>query len=122
MKRILSNMLTSKPDINTIKEQKWALNTVMIIGGFLIGAGVADCFMSINQLDIDQLARGLTIFSAGVTICVLVDNTKAQKATKKIHQETQLQLNNIEKQLEAICQSQQVTEKEVQEIRNGLPK
>ncbi|RCX18608.1 hypothetical protein DFP94_106142 [Fontibacillus phaseoli] len=122
MKRILSNMLTSKPDISTIKEQKWVLNTVMIIGGFLIGAGVADCVISIKQLDVDQLARGLTIFSAGVTICVLVDNTKAQRATKKIHQETQLQLNNIEKQLEAIQQSQQATEREVQEIRNAVNK
>ncbi len=122
MKRILSKMLTSKADISTIKEQKWVLNTVMIIGGFLVGAGVADCVMSINELDIDQLARGLTIFSAGLTVVVLVDNTKAQKATEKIQQQTQLQLKNIEKQLEAICRSQQLTEMEVQEIRSCLPK
>lgn len=117
MKRILSKMLNTKPDISTIKEHKWVLNTVMIIGGILIGAGVADCVRSFNEVNLDQLARGLTIFSAGVTICVLVDNTKAQKATNKIHQETQLQLKNVEKQLEAILHSQQLTEQQIQEIK-----
>ncbi|GIP52575.1 MULTISPECIES: hypothetical protein [Paenibacillus] len=117
MKRILSKVVNTKPDISTIKEHKWVLNTVMIIGGILIGAGVADCLMSLNQLNVDQLARGLTIFSAGVTICVLVDNTKAQKATNKTHQETQIQLKNVEKQLEAILHSQQLTEQQIQEIK-----
>ncbi|WP_435923435.1 hypothetical protein [Paenibacillus sp. DYY-L-2] len=117
MKRMFSKWMSSKPNVNRLTEQKWALNTVMIIGGFLVGAGVADCLMSLDHLDVDQLARGLTIFSAGVTICVLVDNTKAQKETKKIHLETQLQLKNIEEKLEAIYQSQQVTEREVREMR-----
>lgn len=120
MKRMFSKWLSSKPNVGRLTEQKWVLNTVMIIGGFLVGAGVADCLMSLNQLDLDQLARGLTIFSAGVTICVLVDNTKAQKATKKIYLETQLQLKNIEEKLEAIYQSQQVTEKEVREMRGVI--
>lgn len=122
MRRRLSNWISSKSDMNTLTEQKWVLNTVMIIGGILIGAGVADCLMSLNQLNVDQLARGLTIFSAGVTICVLVDNTKAQKAAQKTHLETQLQLKTIEKQLEAIYHAQQLTEKEVQEIRSDFRK
>lgn len=122
MRRKLSNWISSKSDMNTLTEQKWVLNTVMIIGGILIGAGVADCLLSLNQLNVDQLARGLTIFSAGVTICVLVDNTKAQKAAQKTHLETQLQLKTIEKQLEAIYHAQQLTEKEVQEIRSDFRK
>lgn len=122
MRRRLSNWISGKSDMNTLTEKKWVLNTVMIIGGILIGAGVADCLMSLNQLNVDQLARGLTIFSAGVTICVLVDNTKAQKAAQKTHLETQLQLKNIEKQLEAIYHAQQLTEKEVQEIRSDFRK
>lgn len=122
MRRKLSNWISGKSDMNTLTEKKWVLNTVMIIGGILIGAGVADCLMSLNQLNVDQLARGLTIFSAGVTICVLVDNTKAQKAAQKTHLETQLQLKTIEKQLEAIYHAQQLTEKEVQEIRSDFRK
>ncbi len=77
MKRLLPQMKNNHSDLSTFKEHKWILNTIMVIGGAFIGAGVADCLMAINQLDLDQIARGLTVFSAGLTVVVLVDNTTA---------------------------------------------
>lgn len=101
---------------------KWKWNVIVTIGGILIGAGFADCLFSLNQLDINQLARGLTIFSAGLTILVVMDNNKTQKDTKKIQEETQLRLERVEDQLNAIHQSQQITEKQLQEIKTLLHK
>jgi hypothetical protein len=58
--------------------------------------------LAVNHLNVDQLARGLTIFSAGLTIIVLVINTKSQRAAEQVQLETQLQLKRIEQQLEEI--------------------
>jgi len=101
MKRNLSNWFRPT-DQRTFTQQKWLLNTVMIIGGFLVGSGVADSLLAVNHLNVDQLARGLTIFSAGLTIIVLVINTKSQRAAEQVQLETQLQLKRIEQQLEEI--------------------
>lgn len=120
MKRLLPQMKNNHSDLSTFKEHKWILNTIMVIGGAFIGAGVADCLMAINQLDLDQIARGLTVFSAGLTVVVLVDNTKTQKAAENIQLETQLQLRNIERQLEALSHAQQVTAEQLQEMKNCL--
>lgn len=102
MKRTLSKWFSRTTYPSTFTHQKWFLNTVMIIGGFLIGAGVADGLLAVKQLSVDQLARGLTIFSAGLTVVVLVINTKSQRAAEQTQQETQLQLKRIEQQLQEI--------------------
>lgn len=107
---------------SNLNKHKWILTGIMVLGGVLIGAGVADCIIAINPLNLDQAARGLTIFSAGLTIVVLVDNTKTQKVTEKIHQETLLRLKNAEEQLEAIYNYQQLTEKQLNEIKKLLQK
>ena len=101
---------------------KWKWNGIATIGGILIGAGLADCLFSLNKLDLNQLARGLTIFSAGLTILVVMDNNKTQKDTQIIQQETQLRLERVEDQLNAIYQSQQITENQLQEIKTLLHK
>lgn len=120
MKRLLPQMKNNHSDLSKFKEHKWILNTVMVIGGAFIGAGVADCLMAINQLDLDQIARGLTVFSAGLTVVVLVDNTKTQKAAENTQLQTQLQLKNIERQLEALSHAQLVTAEQLQEMKNCL--
>lgn len=120
MKQILKETAGKNKNPNSLKGSWWVLNLVMTVGGILMGTGVADCVLAMNHLDLDQAARGLTIFSAGLTIAVLVDNTKTQKATEQIQQETHLQLKAIEKHLEALCNSQQLTEQQLQEIKNHI--
>lgn len=53
---------------HNIIPDKWKWTGIVTIGGILIGAGLADCLFAMNQLDLNQIARGLTIFSAGLTI------------------------------------------------------
>lgn len=101
---------------------KWKWNGIVTIGGILIGAGLADCVLALDQLDINQIARGLTIFSAGLTILVVMDNSKTQKETEAIQKETQLRLKIVEDQLQAIQKSQQITEKQLLEIKQLLRK
>ena len=103
-------------------QEKWKWNGIVTIGGLLIGAGFADCLFAINQLDLNQIARGLTIFSAGLTILVVIDNSKTQKDTEKIQKETQLRLEKVEDKLDAIHQFQQMTEKQLHEIKELLHK
>ncbi|TCZ75468.1 hypothetical protein E0485_17205 [Paenibacillus albiflavus] len=81
---------------------KWKWNGIVTIGGILIGAGIADCIFALNQLDLNQLARGLTISSAGLTILVIMDNTKTQRETEKIQKENQHRLERVEEQLNEI--------------------
>src|SRR5690606_28962003 len=107
---------------NSLKKHKWILKGIMVLGGVLVGAGVADCLLAIHPVNLDQAARGLTIFSAGLTIVVVVDNTKTQKVTEQVHQETLLRLKNAEEQLEAIYHSQQHTEEQLNEIKKLLQK
>ncbi|MEF2246719.1 MULTISPECIES: hypothetical protein [unclassified Paenibacillus] len=104
-----------KQTLNKIPE-KWKWNGILTIGGLLIGAGFADCLFAINQLDLNQIARGLTIFSAGLTILVVIDNSKTQKDSEKVQKATQLRLEKVEDKLNAILQSQQMSEKQFQEI------
>jgi len=104
-----------KQTLNKILE-KWKWNGIVTIGGLLIGAGCADCLFAINQLDLNQIARGLTIFSAGLTILVVIDNSKTQKDTEKVQKATQLRLEKVEDKLAVILQSQQMSEKQFQEI------
>lgn len=107
---------------HNIIPDKWKWTGIVTIGGILIGAGLADCLFAMNQLDLNQIARGLTIFSAGLTILVIMDNSKTQKNTEKIQQEAQLRLEKVEEQLNAIYQSQQMTEEQVREIKGLLKK
>ncbi|EPY08720.1 hypothetical protein AZ66_06210 [Paenibacillus sp. E194] len=102
--------------------EKWRWNGIVTIGGILVGAGIADCIYSLNRLDLNQLARGLTIFSAGLTILVVMDNTKTQRATEKIQIENELRLQRVEEQLNAIHQSQHMTEQQLHEIKALLNK
>ncbi|NWL86064.1 MULTISPECIES: hypothetical protein [unclassified Paenibacillus] len=102
--------------------EKWKSTGIVTIGGILIGAGLADCLFAMNQLDLNQIARGLTVFSAGLTILVIMDNSKTQKNTEKIQQEAQVQLEKVAEQLQAIHQSQQITEEQVREIKELLNK
>lgn len=99
---------------------KWKWNGIVTIGGILVGAGIADCLLAINQADLNQIARGLTIFSAGLTILVIVDNSKTQKNTENMQKETQLRLDKIEDKLNAIHQSQQLTDKQLHELKELL--
>lgn len=101
---------------------KWKRNGIVTIGGILIGAGLADCLFAMDQLDLNQIARGLTIFGAGLTILVIMDNSKTQKNTEKVQKETQLQLEKIEEKLNTMHQSQQMTEEQLQEIKELLKK
>ncbi|WP_054954828.1 hypothetical protein [Paenibacillus dakarensis] len=96
---------------------KWKRTGIVTIGGLLIGAGFADCLIAMNQPDLDQIARGLTVLSAGLTILVIMDNSKTQMETDKIQKETQLQLKKIEDKLDAIQQSQQITNAQFLEIK-----
>jgi len=108
--------------ITNLISDKWKWSGISAIGGLLIGAGLADCLFSVNQLDLNQLARGLTIFSAGLTILVVMDNTKTQKKTEHIQNETKLRLEKVEDQLNAIQRSQQMNEKQLHEIKKLLRK
>ncbi|WP_019638869.1 hypothetical protein [Paenibacillus fonticola] len=101
---------------------KWKRNGIVTIGGILIGAGLADCLFAMDQLDLNQIARGLTIFGAGLTILVIMDNSKTQKNTEKVQKETQLRLKKVEEKLNTIHQSQQMTEEQLQEIKELLKK
>lgn len=105
-----------------IVPDKWKWNGIVTFGGILIGAGLADCIFAINQLDLNQIARGLTIFSAGLTILVVIDNSKTQKDTEIIQKETKLRLEEVEVKLNEIHQSQQITEKQLHEIKELLIK
>ena len=99
---------------------KWKWTGILAIGGLLIGAGFADCLFGIKQLDLNQIARGLTIFSAGLTILVVMDNSKTQKNAEHIQKETQLRLDKLEDKLHAIHQSQHITETQLHEIKELL--
>lgn len=110
-----------KQALNIIPD-KWKRNGIVTIGGILLGAGLADCLFAMNQLDLNQTARGLTIFSAGLTILVIMDNSKTQKNTEKIQKETQFRLEKVEEKLNTIHQSQQMTEEQLHEIKEFLKK
>ncbi|MGG4553834.1 hypothetical protein [Paenibacillus humicus] len=99
---------------------KWKRNGIVTIGGILIGAGLADSLIALNQLDLNQIARGLTIFGAGLTILVIMDNSKTQKNTEKIQKETQLRLEKVEEMLNTMHQSQQMTKEQLHEIKELL--
>lgn len=88
---------------------KWKWTIINLIGGLLIGAGVADCIIATNGFDLDQIARGLTIFSAGVTILVVLDSAKTQKETEMKQKEVQEKLERIEKLLIEMKKSQKTT-------------
>jgi len=98
----------------------WKWNVIVTIGGVLIGVGLADCVSAINKSDLNQIARGLTIFSAGVTILVVMDSTKTQKQTEKVHQDTQLRLEKVEEQMNELMHAQQLTQKQLSEIKELL--
>jgi len=99
---------------------KWKWNGVFIIGGLLIGAGVADCIISIKKMDLNQIARGLTIFSAGLTILVVMDSSKTQKKAELVQQETQARLKKIEQQLHVIAEAQKMTHTQFADIKKLL--
>ncbi|MGG4340531.1 hypothetical protein [Paenibacillus lautus] len=105
-----------KQPLNIIPEQ-WKRTGIVTIGGLLIGAGFADCLIAMNSIDLNQIARGLTIFSAGLTILVVMDNSKTQKQTEKLQKETQLRMERIEDKLNALHQSQQITNSQFLEIK-----
>ena len=102
----------------TVTQHKWLLNIVMLIGGVLVGIGVTDCIMALNQMNLDQGARGLTIFSAGVTILVLIDNTKTQQVTEQTQQETLQQLRKVEALLLTLSPTEQPAEKLPRQDKN----
>ncbi len=111
----------------TIKmnKEKWKQNGIFTIGGILIGAGLADCLFSLKHSDLNQLARGLTIFSAGLTILVVLDNSKTQKKTEKVQKETLLRIKKVEHYLDQMQQkqqTQQTIEKQLYEIKELLQK
>ncbi|RJE83871.1 hypothetical protein D3P07_23960 [Paenibacillus sp. 1011MAR3C5] len=101
---------------------KWKWNGIVTIGGILMGAGLSDCLFALNELDLNQIARGLTIASAGLTILVVMDNSKTQKEAEHIQKDTQLRLEQVEKKLTAIEQSQHMTESQLREIKELLLK
>lgn len=96
-----------KQPLNIISSQ-WKSTGIFMIGGLLIGAGLADCVIAMKSLDLNQIARGLTIFSAGLTIIVVMDNSKTQKQAEKLQNETQLRMDRIEDKLNTIHQFQQI--------------
>lgn len=106
----------------SLLSEKWKWNIIATIGGILLGAGLADCLFALNELDLNQIARGLTIFSAGLTILVVMDNTKTQKISEGIQQENQQRLQSMEIQLQEIQRSQQQTEKQLLELKELLSK
>jgi len=106
----------------SLLSEKWKWNIIATIGGVLLGAGLADCLFALNELDLNQIARGLTIFSAGLTILVVMDNTKTQKISEGIQQENQQRLQSMEIQLQEIQRSQQQTEKQLLELKELLSK
>ncbi|MFC6333223.1 hypothetical protein ACFP56_11360 [Paenibacillus septentrionalis] len=106
----------------SLLSEKWKWNIIATIGGVLLGAGLADCLFALNELDLNQIARGLTIFSAGLTILVVMDNTKTQKISEGIQQENQQRLQSMEIQLQDIQRSQQQTEKQLLELKELLSK
>lgn len=108
-----------KQKLNIVPD-KWKRTGIVTIGGILIGAGLADCIIAMNQPDLNQIARGLTIFSAGLTILVIMDNSKTQKNTERIQKETQHRLETVENKLNEIHQSQQMTEEQLHEIKELL--
>lgn len=108
-----------KQPLNIILD-RWKRTGIVTIGGLLIGAGIADCLIALKQPDLNQIARGLTVFSAGLTILVIMDNSKTQKKTEKIQEETQLYLKKIEDKLDAIHQSQHITNTQYLEIKELL--
>jgi hypothetical protein len=108
-------------NLNTFYE-KWKRNGILAIGGILIGAGIADCLFAINQMELNQIARGLTIFSAGLTILVVMDNSKTQKETENVQKSTLLQLEKVTSALNELQQSQKINENQVQEIKKLLNK
>ena len=101
---------------------KWKWNGIMLIGGLLIGAGVTDCIFATNTLDLNQIARGLTIFSAGLTIIVVLDSNKTQKETEIKQKETQLKLSKLEELLLKIQQTQKISAAQHEEIIKILHK
>lgn len=101
----------------SIIPEKWKRTGIVTIGGLLIGAGVADSLIAMNTTDLNQIARGLTIFSAGLTILVIMDNSKTQKETEKLQKETQLRMERIEDKLNTLQQSQQITNSQFLEIK-----
>lgn len=105
-----------KQPLSIIPEQ-WKRTAIVTIGGLLLGAGFADCVIAMNSLDLNQIARGLTIFSAGLTILVIMDNSKTQKQTEKLQKEMQLRMERIEDKLNAIHLSQQITNTQFLEIK-----
>ncbi|WP_433938042.1 hypothetical protein [Paenibacillus lautus] len=105
-----------KQSLSIIPEQ-WKRTGIVTIGGLLIGAGFADCLIALSSIDLNQIARGLTIFSAGLTILVVMDNSKTQKQTEKLQKETQLRMERIEDKLTALHQSQQLTNTQFLEIK-----
>lgn len=110
-----------KPTTSMISS-KWKWNGIVAIGGVLIGAGVADSLFAINQLDLNQIARGLTIFSAGLTILVVMDNSKTQKESELVQKETQARLEKVENMLNTIHNAQQMTDTQLGEIKGLLHK
>jgi len=100
----------------TLVFDKWKRHGITVLGGLLIGAGVADAILATNAADLDQIARGLTIFSAGLTILVVHDTARTQKKTELRQQEYQLKLSKIEHMLLEMQQSRKMTEAQQQEI------
>jgi len=99
---------------------KWS--GITTIGGLLIGVGVADCIFAMNSIDLNQIARGITIFSAGLTILVIMDNSKTQRAAEEIQNATHQRLEHVESQLDTIQQSQQKLEAQLDEMKEMLRK
>jgi len=85
---------------------KWKWNSIKLLGGLLVGAGVADCIIATKSMDLNQIARGLTIFSAGLTILVVLDSAITQRQTELKQQEVRQKLEHIEKLLLEIRQAQ----------------
>lgn len=110
--------------IKQIMSEKWKWHSIAIIGGILLGAGVADCILAVNKQDINQIARGLTIFSAGITILVVMDNAKTQRKNENYQKDTHVQLevllnklNELEHELQ---QTKQHNQRQLDEIKQLL--
>lgn len=102
------------------KVLKWS--GITAIGGLLFGVGVADCIFAINKVDLNQIARGITIFNAGLTILVIVDNSKTQRASEEIQKASLQRLAHVENQLNTVQQSQQKLEAQLHEMSEMLRK
>jgi len=90
-------------------QNKWKWNSIKLIGGLLIGAGVADCIIATNTMDLNQIARGLTIFSAGLTILVVLDSAITQRETEQKQQAIEQRLERIEKLLLELGEAQKAS-------------